>query len=328
MLDAGLPVAQAIRSLSEQTDNLVVQRSLIVVVADLENGYKLSDALEKHPKIFNHIFITIVAAGESSGQLDVALTMLADELERDYGFRSRVLGSLLYPAFIIVAMIIVGIIMVTRIVPALEQVFKESSAELPWTTKTVVAITNSLIHGWYWYLLVLAALIYTFARYLSTPNGQRGFANFLMKLPIAGPLLKNLEMSRFTRILSILMRAGVPIITAIDSVAAVMDSITYRELLTTAARNVERGSPLSQSLVKSDQFPNTVTEMIAAGEKTGKLEEVLSKLADFYEQQTNQSSRNVATLVEPVVFVIVGLGVAFLVFSIIVPIYNLASVIK
>lgn len=327
MLDAGLPLTQATRSLAEQTDNKVVRTALVQVVTDLENGYKFSEAIQKHPKVFNHVFVSVVAAGESSGKLDVALNLLANELERDFGFRSRVLGALLYPAFIILAMIAVGIIMVTKIVPALESVFAESHVALPWTTRTVVFITNSIINYWYVYILIIALIIYTIARFLASEDGKRLFNVWLMKVPAFGKMVVSLEMSRFTRILGIMLSAGVPIISALDSVALVMDSVVYRDALLVVARNVERGAPISQTLAKFPEFPSAVTQMIAAGEKTGKLELVLGKLADFYETETDQEIKNISALVEPIIFVIVGLGVAFLVFSIIVPIYNLSAVI-
>lgn len=328
MLDAGLPLVQAVGSLADQTKNQIVHESLVVLMNDLENGYRLSDAVKKHPKLFNTVFVSVVAAGEASGKLDIALNLLADELERDYAFRSRVFGAMLYPAFIVVAMFVVGVIMVTRIVPALESVFLEANIELPWTTKLVVVITNSIISYWYIYILILAAIIYFLRQYLATHDGRRNFNNLLFKVPVVGGLFTNLEMARMTRILGIMMEAGVPIIQALDSVAMVMDSVIYREALTQVARNVERGAPISQTLAKNPVFPVTITEMIAAGEKTGKLEQVLYKLADFYEAQTDQSTKNFASLIEPVVFVIVGLGVAFLVFSIIVPIYNLSGAIQ
>lgn len=325
MLDAGLPLSQAVRSLAEQTENPVLEKTLEVVLRDLENGYRLSDAARKHPKVFNNVFVSVVAAGENSGKLDIALGLLADEMERDYGFRSRVYGALLYPGFIVVAMFIVGVIMVTRIVPALESVFNESKVELPWTTKTVVFVTNSIIDYWYWYIIVIALITYWFVRFMSKEEGKRSFNNFLLKIPAFGDLFTNLEMARMTRILGIMIQAGVPIIQALDSVALVMDSVIYREILQVVSKNVERGAPISQTMAKFDQIPNTITEMIAAGEKTGKLEQVLGKLADFYETLTNQSIKNIAALVEPIVFVVVGLGVAFIVFSIIVPIYNLSA---
>lgn len=328
MLDAGLPLVQAVGSLADQTKNQIVHEQLVVLMNDLENGYRLSDAVKKHPRLFNNVFVSVVAAGEASGKLDVALNLLADELERDYAFRSRVFGAMLYPAFIVLAMFVVGIIMVTRIVPALESVFKEAKLDLPWTTQLVVAVTNSIINFWYLYLLGAGALIYFIRAYLATNDGRRNFNNFLFKVPVVGSLFTNLEMARMTRILGIMMEAGVPIIQAIDSVALVMDSVIFREALVAVARNVERGSPISQTLAKNPVFPVTVTEMIAAGEKTGKLEQVLYKLADFYEAQTDQSTKNFASLIEPVVFVIVGLGVAFLVFSIIVPIYSLSAAIQ
>lgn len=328
MLDAGLPLTQAARSLAEQSQNKAVRTALTAIVSDLENGYKFSDAIQKHPKVFNHVFVSVVAAGESSGKLDVALGLLADELERDYGFRSKVLGALLYPGFIIVAMFGVGIIMVTKIVPALETVFKQSNVPLPWTTRAVVAVTNSLIAYWYLYILGLGIIIYLLIRFVRSEEGQRFINTWLIKIPVFGSMFVSLEMARFTRILGIMISAGVPIITALDSVALVLDSVVYRDALLVVARNVERGAPISQTLAKFPEFPSAITEMVAAGEKTGKLEQVLAKLADFYEAQTNQQIKNISALVEPIVFVIVGLGVAFLIFSIIVPIYNLSSVIQ
>lgn len=323
-----MPVTQAIRSLIQQTKNPLMADILEDVLSDLENGYKFSAAVKRHPKMFNQVFVSVVAAGEATGKLDTAANLLADELERDQSFRSRVIGALLYPGFIIMAMIAVGIIMVTRIVPALELVFKESAVELPWTTKTVVLITNSLINYWYVYILVLVGVIYLIGRYISTDDGRRSTNAMLLKVPAMGILIKNMEMARFTRILGLMMQSGVPIIQALDAVALVLDNVLYKEALSVVARNVERGSPISQSLQKNPIFPTTITQMVAVGEQTGRLEQVLGKLANFYEEETNQSIKNITALTEPVVFLIVGFGVAFLVFSIIVPIYNLASVIQ
>lgn len=328
MLESGLPITQAVRSLIEQTKNPLLGEVLQDVLNDLENGYKFSASIRKHPQIFNEVFVSVVASGEATGKLDVVINLLADELERDQGFRSRVVGALLYPGFIVMAMIAVGIIMVTRIVPALELVFKEANVDLPWTTRTVVAVTNSLINYWYVYIIIIAAIIFIFSRYLATTEGRRNLNGLLLRVPAFGGLIKNMEMSRFTRIFGMMMEAGVPIIQALDAVALVLDNVLYKESLATVARNVERGAPIAQSLLRDNLFPSTVTQMIGVGEQTGKLEQVLQKLANYYEEETNQSIKNITALTEPVIFIIVGLGVAFLVFSIIVPIYNLASVIK
>lgn len=328
MLESGLPISQAIRSLIEQTTNPLMRDVLGDILNDLEGGYKFSAAIKKHPKVFNQVFVSVVAAGESTGKLDTVAELLADEMERDQGFRSRVIGALIYPAFIVFAMIVVGIIMVTRIVPALELVFNESGVDLPWTTRTVVAITNSLIDYWYVYVLGFVGVVFGFGHYLGTEDGKRNSNALLLKVPAFGTLVKNMEMSRFTRILGLMMKSGVPIIQAIDSVALVLDNIIYKEALDRVARNVERGAPISQSLVKDPVFPQTITQMVGVGEQTGKLEQVLEKLAHYYEGETDQSIKNITALTEPVIFVIVGLGVAFLIFSIIVPIYNLASVIN
>lgn len=328
MLESGLLITQSIRSLIEQTNNPLLKSILEEILVDLENGLKFSAAIKKHPQIFNEVFVSVIASGEATGQLDVVVNLLADELERDHGFRSRVIGALLYPGFIVLAMIAVGIIMVTRIVPALEMVFKEADAKLPWTTLTVIAITNSLINYWYVYIIVIVGTVFGVARYLTSNDGRRTFNGVILKIPILGQLLINMEMARFTRIFSLMIQVGVPIIQVLDSVSLVLDNVLYQESLRVVARNVERGSPIAQSLQRNNLFPVIITQMIAVGEQTGQLEQVLGKLANYYEDETNQSIKNITALTEPVIFIIVGLGVAFLVFSIIVPIYNLASVIK
>ncbi|QQG50002.1 MAG: type II secretion system F family protein [Candidatus Berkelbacteria bacterium] len=328
MIESGLPITQAIRSLIEQTVNPSVEEALGVILKDLENGYKFSDAIKKHPRIFNTVFVAVIAAGEATGKLDVALDLLATEQERDQRFRGRVIGALLYPAFIVGAMIIVAIIMVTRIVPALESVFKEANVDLPWMTRVVIGITNSLINYWWLYIIGIIVVVAWFLRWLHSDEGKRSFNNLVLRLPAFGLLIRNLEMARFTGIFALMVQSGVPIIHAIESVAQVLDNEIYREALLNVARNVERGSPIAQSMTKYDVFPPTVTQMVAVGEESGKLEQVLYRLSTYYEAETDQNIKNVTALTEPVVFIVVGLGVAFLVFSIIVPIYNLASVIK
>lgn len=298
------------------------------ILVDLENGQKFSAAIKKHPQVFSEVFVSVVASGETTGKLDEVINLLADEMERDQGFRSRVIGALLYPGFIVAAMIVVGIIVVTKIVPSLETVFKEADTQLPWTTLTVVAITNSLINYWYVYIIVLVVGFIGIGNYLRSDSGKRSFGGLLLKVPVFGQMLINMEMARFTRIFGLMIEVGVPIIQVLDCVADVLDNVLYRDALSLVARNVERGSPIAQSLQRHEIFPIIITQMIAIGEQTGKLEQVLKKLANYYEDETNQSIKNITALTEPIIFVIVGLGVAFLVFSIIVPIYNLASVIK
>lgn len=327
MIDAGLPLSQAVRLLGEQTKSPQMTETLKNILRDLENGYSFSNSLRKHPKVFNSVFTSVVAAGEQTGKLDTVLNMLADEQEREQGFRRQLLGALLYPAFIVVAMIVVGLIMVTRIVPALEQVFNEANVPLPWTTRTVVVITNSLINYWYYYLAGLALLVFLFIRYTSTEDGRRSFNAFVLRVPVLKVLINNLEMSRFTRIFGMMIEAGVPVIQTIEAVAEVMDNLLYQEALAGVAHHVERGSPISQSLSRYPVFPKSVIQMVAVGEQTGKLDKIFHKLAEYYEAETNAAIKAISSLVEPIVFVIVGLGVAFIVFSIIVPIYQLANVI-
>lgn len=327
MVDAGLPLAQAFQSLSDQVQKPEVAEILRQILNDLENGYRLADALKKHPKVFNQVFVAVTAAGESTGKLGLTMALLADDLERDQSTRSRLVGAMLYPGFIVGAMIVVAIIMVTKIVPALETVFKESNLALPWTTRLIVGVTNSLLHYWFWYILILAAIIALFVRYTHSEDGRRRLDGQLLKMPVFGKVLQNVEMERFTRILGMMIASGVPIIQAIEAVAQVLDNIAYKEALVALARNVERGSTMSQTLAKYKIIPTNVTEMVAVGEQTGRLDEILGRLANHYREEVDQGVKNLSSLLEPIIFVIVGLGVAFLVVSIIMPIYGLAGTI-
>jgi len=328
MVDAGLPLTQAFQSLSDQVQNKQISEVMRQVLNDLENGYRLADALKKHPRVFSQVFVAVTAAGEATGKLGVTMQMLADDLERDQSTRSHMVGALLYPGFVVGAMIVVAIIMVTRIVPALQQVFKESNLALPWTTRLVVAVTNSLLHYWFWYLLGLAGLVALLVHYLHSNDGRRRFDALVLKTPVVGQVMQNVEMERFNRILGMMIASGVPIIQAIEAVAEVLDNMAYREVMVALARNVERGATMSQTLVKYKEIPTQVTEMIAVGEQTGRLDEILGRLANHYREEVDQGVKNMSSLLEPIVFVIVGLGVAFLVVSIIVPIYGLSGAIQ
>lgn len=328
MLDAGVSLSDAVRSVASQTSNNLAKKTFEMVLDDLENGMRFAEALRKHPKVFNNVFVSVVAAGEASGKLDTALNSLSDELERDNSFRSKAYGALYYPAFIVVALFVVAIIMATRVIPALESVFTEANMDLPLATKIVISVTNSFIGFWYVYILVFAGIIYGLIKFGQTEDGRELFNNIILATPGIGKMLMNLEMARFTRILGLMMESGVPIIQAINSSAEVMDISRYRNALKIVAQNVERGAPISQTLERFDEFPTNIREMIAVGERSGRLEAVLKKLADFYTAQTEQAIKNVSSLIEPIVFVVVGLAVAFLIFSVVVPIYSLSGAIN
>jgi len=327
MIGAGLPLTQVFQSLSNQARNRQIKAALRQILSDLENGYRLADALKKHPRLFSSVYVSVTAAGEATGKLALTTQMLANDLERDQATLSRMVGALIYPGFIVGAMVAVAIIMVTRIVPALEQVFQQSNMTLPWTTRMVIWATNSLLKYWPLYLLALAGLITLATSYWRSEDGRRRLDSLLLKIPVVGLVMRNLEMERFNRILGMMISSGVPIIQAIEAVAGVLDNATYRDVMVALARNVERGATLSQTLAKYKEVPSQVTEMIAVGEQTGRLDEMLGRLAVHYREEVDQGVKNITSLLEPIIFVIVGLGVAFLVVSIIVPIYGLAGAI-
>ena len=328
LLGSGIQISECANLIKQQTKNKVIANALDNIERDLEAGYSFKESIKKFPNIFPEIFVNVVAAGETSGKLDETLDMMANEFEKDQNFRGRVVGALLYPGFIVGAMVVIGFIMTIYIVPSLESVFAESHVDLPWTTKTIVAITHSIINYWYIYIIAIGAIAFATTKVLGSVDAKRKSSGLVLELPVMGALITDMEMSRFCRTLAMLIRAGVPIIKSLESVSSVIDNYVYKEIIKDVSFNVERGSTISHTLAKYKTFPVTVTQMIAVGEQTGKLEEMLVKMANYYEVETDQAIKNITALLEPIIFVVVGLGVAFLVFSIIVPIYNLSSAIQ
>ena len=218
--------------------------------------------------------------------------------------------------------------MTVKIIPSLAEVFKESNTTLPWTTTLIITMTNSFIHYWYAYILGVIFVFYVFFRSISSLEGKKRASGILLEIPLISALITNMEMARFARTLAMLIKSGVPILKALESVDKVISNVVFRDILKDVAYNVERGATISHTLSKYKAFPITVTQMISVGESSGKLEEMLNKLAAYYETETDQQIKNISALIEPIIFVIVGLGVAFMVFSIIVPIYNLSGAMQ
>src|SRR3989344_3514781 len=325
MISAGLPLADALVILERQTKNKHFGRVLSEVVADVEGGTSLSAAFGKHPKIFDVIYIRLVEAGETGGVLDKVLNKLAESLEKEREFKAKTRGAFIYPAIVVVVMVLVVTIMMIFVIPKLTSLYTEIGAELPLPTKILVAVSNFMRGFWWLLLLLIFGFVYAFRVFAKTERGSQLLSRVVLILPIWGKIRKGLILSQFTRTLGLLIGTGIPIIVALKVVADILASPSYREGIEFAIGRVERGSPLYQPLTANPDFPPIIGQMVRVGEETGKMDEVLGRLSVYFEAESENSIRNLTTALEPVILVVLGLGVGILVISIILPIYNLTS---
>lgn len=323
MIASGLALNKAMGILVTQEKNTKLKKVLQAVQTDIEEGASFSAAAAKHPDVFDSVFVNIVVSGETVGRLSEVLDHLADQMEQQASFTSKVRGAFAYPAFIFVAMIIVGAIMMVYIVPQLKQIFDEANATLPWSTQVIIALSIFLQNYWWAAIIGLIVTVVLGRVYLKSRAGQRLFDSLKLKLP--GGLGVEIAMARLTGTLAMLIQAGTPIIEALNVTADVVDNILYRELLTNAVEQVKRGVPLSVPIASSPLFPTIVAQMTAVGEQTGQLDKILANLAAYYEGEVDQKLKDISSLLEPIIIVIIGVGVGFLVYSILVPIYSIAQ---
>lgn len=325
MIAAGLPVTQSLDILKRQTKNERMAEIIDETLHSVEGGGSLSLALARYPEVFGRIYINLIKAGEASGSLDKILLRLADNEERSAEFQSKVKGALVYPVIVIFVMIIVFVVMMTFVVPKLTSMYKDLGTELPLPTQILIGISNLFTQRW-WLLLILSATAAAAYRYLmSTETGVRKMAEVAFKVPILGNLKKLTELAEFTRTLSLLVSAGLPILDSLSIVGEAVDNILYRESIIFASKQVERGVNLSVPLRGDKNFPPILSQMIAVGEETGKLDEVLFKVSQFFESEAEATVKNLTVALEPVIMIVLGVMVGALVISIILPIYKLTA---
>lgn len=328
MISSGLAIDNAINLVRLQTRNVAFKRVLGQVYTDVQAGEKLSNSLAKFPRVFDSVFIAVVSSGEASGKLDKVLSHLADRMEEMQNFKSKVRSALAYPIFIVVMMILVIAIMMIKVIPVLKDVFEESGAKLPWTTRVIVGLSDFMV-AWWWLVLAVIAFITLLLWFIFTKTRGGRFSWDVIKLrtPIVSYVSYDMYMARFTRTLGMLIASGIPIIETIKITARAMNNRVYIRILKNVISQVERGIPMSVPLEKEKEFPILVPQMIMVGEQTGKLEFLMEKLADYYEDEVDTKVKTISSLVEPVTIVIVGAGVGFLIYSILYPIYSLVNVI-
>lgn len=324
MVKAGITLPRGLQILSTQSKNAQFKKALEAISNDISKGRNFSDALGKYPQIFSELFQSMVAVGETSGTLEDVLRVLTKQMEREHELKSKIKGAMTYPIVILVAMVGVGIVMMITVVPKLSDTFTELKVELPPSTKIVIGLGNFLAQFWYLVPLIALVLFFLIRFILSLKMGKKATDGLFLRMPAIGPLIKKTNAAYTARTLASLITAGVPIVRALEVVAKTLSNSYFREAIIQAAEKVSRGADLSTALKPYQNiYPSLVVQMIEVGEETGQSAEILEKLADFYEAEVSDATKNISSIVEPVLMIIIGVVVAFFAVSMIQPMYSM-----
>ncbi len=325
LIEAKVPIVQSLAAIEDQTGNKFLRLVIREMADDIREGMPFSESLTKHPLAFSPLSVSIIRAGEVSGNLQQSITFVAESIEKSYRLNSRIRSALIYPAFVIVVAFIVGFITISYILPKLTGVIKELNVAIPWYTKALMAVGDFMSGYWWAVLAVILGLVGGLIYYIKTEAGKREWDQIKIKLPIVGGLFRAISLARFSDNLSLMIMAGIPIVRALTIVGDVVGNSVYQSVILRSADEVKTGGHISTILAKSSDIPPIVAQMVRIGEETGKLGEVLKSVTDFYDQEIDKTSRNITTMIEPVLIVLLGIGVAILVFAVLMPIYNIAG---
>lgn len=325
MVSANVAMVQALRILVEQTENITLKMIISDIADEVDSGSRLSDALAKRPKVFSGFFINVIKSGETSGKLDEILSYLADEMEKDYDMVSKIKGAMIYPAFVFGGLVVVGAVMMVFVVPKLTGILTETGAQLPMATRILIGTSSFLTNYWWLLAMILAGLAAGIKLYIKTAEGKRQIDWLILRLPIFGKLFQRIYLVRFTRSMNTLIVGGVTITKSLKIVSEIVGNQIYKDLITKTSKAVEDGNSVSSVFANSAEMPPMVSQMMSIGEKTGKLDVVLSKITDFYTREINNIIANLMTLMEPIIMVIMGVAVGVMVAAVIMPMYNMAS---
>lgn len=325
LFEAQVPLLDALHTLAEQTPNPKFKDTLNGIAEEVDAGTPFSQALEKYPKLFSKFYVSVVRAGEASGRLNEVLNYLADHEEKAYDLTRKVRGALIYPAFIVASLIIVGAVMLIFVVPQITSIFEESDAELPFLTVVVISLSDFAKAFWWLIIILLAAAGFGLARFFKTPAGALVRDTLLLKIPILKNLFQKVYLTRLAENLSTLIRGGIPIIQALTITGDVVGNLVYRRTIEEATAEVRKGGSISGVLKNNKYIPSLVTQMVLVGENTGRLDSILATIASFYQKDVDNMVSNLAALIQPILILVLGGAAGLLVAAILLPIYNLSS---
>jgi type IV pilus assembly protein PilC len=325
MIDAGLPLVQCLEILGSQQDNKTFAKILQQTRMDVEGGATLADAMRKHPKAFDELFTNMIAAGEAGGILDTILKRLATYIEKSVKLRGQVKGAMVYPVAVISIAGIVVTVILWKVIPTFAAMFEGLGAELPLPTRIVIALSNWVVRLLPFAVFIAIGGVFAFRRYYATYGGRRVIDRIVLKMPVLGVLMQKIAVARFCRTLSTLISSGVPILDGLEITARTAGNAIIEDAIMAVRKGVESGLTVAQPLKESGVFPPMVVQMIGVGEQTGALDAMLSKIADFYEEEVDQAVANLLTLMEPIMILFLGITVGGIVISMYMPLFDMIS---
>lgn len=325
LISAGVPLTEALKDAAGQTKNDKFKKALLKVAAGVEGGSKFSEALESQPKVFNSFFINIVKSGELSGRLQEVLLYLADQLEKDYDLRRKIRGAMIYPAFVMSSLFVIGILMMVFVVPKLTEMLNQTGATLPLSTRIVKGTSDFLVIYWWLVFLAVGVLVGGIIYAARQPAGRRIADNLKLRLPIFGKLFNYIAVIRFCRSMHTLMVGGVDIAHGLGIAADMVGNEVYRDLVLKMQAGVSGGGALAEALDESKLVPKMLPQMLKTGEETGRVDEVLERISEFYQREVDNIIANLMSLLEPVIMIVLGVAVAVMIMAIILPMYEISS---
>ena len=325
MLNAGLPLAQSLTTVQEQTSSAALKNIAGDIVANINGGASLSSSIKKYPDVFNNVYVALVEAGETSGTMDEALNRLANQLEHDSDMLGKIKGAMMYPAIVLAVIIGVVVFMLVSLVPQVKSLYDDMGKTLPLQTLILQAVADFIIKYWWLTLLVVVGLIIFINRWKKTDGGRKAIDTMKLNVPLFATLLRKLYMARFSRTMETLIKSGVSMLESLKISADAVNNVVVKEEIMGATGKVKNGKSLSESLSNQDYILPFVPQMIKIGETSGGIDTMLAKVADYYDKEVDNAINSISTLIEPILMVLMAGMIGFIVLAVLLPIYTLSS---
>jgi type IV pilus assembly protein PilC len=326
LVSSSVPIVQSLSILESQIENKNFARVISLLRKDIESGLSISDAMAKYPDVFSELYVSMIRAGEVGGVLDTILDRLATYLESSAALRDKVKSALMYPIIVGSIAVIVTVVLIIFIIPIFKNIFSSFGAELPLITRIVIGASDFLKRYIFHIIFFLGVFFYGIKRYIKTEKGRRQFDYILLKLPIFGIIFKKIAIAKFSRTLGTLVKSGVPILQALETVAKTSGNKVIEEIVLASMKSVKEGGKIAEPLKKDNIFPPMVTQMISVGEESGSLDTMLFKIADFYDQEVDASVKGLTSMIEPIVMVFMGVVVGFIVIAMFIPMFQMGEI--